>query len=176
MRIAVDLDGTLAQTHEVFLEELEKQEGISHALEDIKSYWFEDVEFSTDQFHRIARENWKNRDIPLTDEEIPEHLKRIRENHTVDIVTARDDIRKEKLRDWLKDKGVKFDSFHVDNEKTHLDYDYLIDDSPKYLGNGMKILLYHRPYNAAAELGEHDRRVKNFSQVRKHVEEIATEE
>ncbi|MFB6215701.1 MAG: hypothetical protein ABEJ72_01850 [Candidatus Aenigmatarchaeota archaeon] len=176
MRIAVDLDGTLAQTHEVFLEELEKREGISHSLEDITSWYFENVNFSTDIFHEIARDNWKNRDIPLTDDSIPEHLKELKKRHQVDVVTARGDVPERELKNWLERKKVPFDSFKVDKEKTHLDYDFLIDDSPTYIGNGMKILLYHRPYNSRTELGEKDRRVRNFSEVRKHVEKIASEE
>ncbi|MFB6241364.1 MAG: hypothetical protein ABEJ36_00995 [Candidatus Nanosalina sp.] len=176
MRIAVDLDGTLAQTHEVFLEELEKREGISHSLEDITSWYFENVDFSLDTFHEIARENWKKKDIPLTDDSIPEHLNELKKRHRVDVVTARDDIPGKELKNWLERKKVPFDSFKVDKEKTHLDYDFLIDDSPTYIGNGMKILLYHRPYNSRTELGEKDRRVRNFSEVRKHVEKIASEE
>jgi 5'(3')-deoxyribonucleotidase len=175
MRIAVDLDGTLAQTHEVFLEELERREGVSHSLEDIRSWYFENVDFSTDTFHEIARENWTEKDIPLTDTEIPEHLSKLRKNHDVDVVTARNDVPENELKSWLRKKEVPFDSFKVDKEKTHLGYDYLIDDSPTYIGNGIKILLYHRPYNSRTELGEKDRRVRNFSEIRKHVEKIASE-
>jgi 5'(3')-deoxyribonucleotidase len=176
MRIAVDLDGTLAQTHEVFLEELEKRHGVSHSLGDIRSWYFENVDFSTDTFHSIARENWRKKDIPLTDEEIPEHLEELRKRHTVDVVTARDDVPGEELKNWLENKKVPFDSFKVDKEKTHLDYDFLVDDSPTYIGNGMKILLYHRPYNSRTELREKDERVEDFSEVRRHVEKIATDD
>lgn len=173
MKIAVDLDGTLAQTHEVFLEELEKREGTSYRLEDIRSWYFENVDFTVEQFHEIARKSWKTRDMPLTDKEIPENLSAIRENHTVDIVTARDDIPREELKRWLERKEVPFDKFRVDKEKTHLDYNMLIDDSPTYIGDGMKILLYHRPYNQKTQLGEKDRRVKSFREIREHIEEIA---
>ena len=51
-----------------------------------------------------------------------------------------------------------------------MDYDVLIDDSPKYIGNGMKILLFDRPYNMNAKIGENSLRVKNFSEIREHIE------
>ncbi len=170
MRIAVDLDGTLADIHTVFLEELEKQEGIKHRFEDLNSYYFDEAPFSVEKFHELARKNWKNREIPLTDEKIPGELEKLSENHTVDIVTARGDVEPEVLKNWLKEKGVKFDSFIVDGTKTHMDYDVLIDDSPKYIGNGMKILLFDRPYNMNAKIGENSLRVKNFSEIREHIE------
>ena len=170
MRIAVDLDGTLADIHTVFLEELEKQEGITHRFEDLETYYFDEAPFSVEKFHEIAKHNWKNREIPLTDPSLPEELNKLSENHRVDIVTARGDVEKSVLKNWLTEKGVKFDSFIVDGTKTHLEYDVLIDDSPKYIGNGMKILLYDRPYNRNTETGENSWRVKNFSEIREHIE------
>lgn len=173
MRIAVDLDGTLAETQRTVLKELRKQEEVSDRLEDLESYYFEKADFSLETFHETARKIWENKDMPLTQEDIPEHLNQIQERHTVEIVTARGDIPQKDLKNWLRNKGIKFDSFQVDKKKTHLDYDFLVDDSPKYLGGEMKILLYHRPYNRNAETGSKDKRVKDFSQVRKHVEDIA---
>lgn len=173
MRIAVDIDGTLAQTHEVFLEELERREGVSHELEDLQSWEFENVDFSVEKFHRIARENWRKRDIPLTEQDIPEHLRALREHASrIDVVTARDDIPKSELRDWLNSKNVPFDSLKVSNEKTSMKYDYLIDDSPNYLRSEMKVLLYHRPYNRHAELGGKDKRLRSFSKIVKHMESL----
>ncbi|NMJ77014.1 hypothetical protein GLU64_01215 [Nanohaloarchaea archaeon] len=58
----------------------------------------------------------------------------------------------------------------MNKEETHLNYDVLIDDSPSYIGDGMKILLYDRPYNEEAETGENSRRVEDFSEAREHVE------
>ena len=170
MRIAIDLDGTLADIHKVFLEELEKQEDIVHSFEDLENYYFDEAPFSLKKFHRLARENWKNREIPLTDKEIPTHLEKLSQSHRVDIVTARDDVDRKILRNWLNRKNVKFQDLVVDKEKTHLNYDVLIDDSPSYIGDGMKILLYDRPYNEEAETGENSRRVEDFSEAREHIE------
>ncbi len=169
MKIALDLDGTLADIQTVFIREYNRQKGTSLKLEHFDTYHFEKAPFELEEFHQIARENWKSKDIPLTDSSLPSHLKEIAEYHTLDIVTARDDIKKEKLIEWLKSKNVPFESFIVDKKKTRLDYDILIDDCPKYLGDGMKVLLYHRCYNQNAELPDNSSRVRDFEQVKKHI-------
>jgi len=171
MKIAVDLDGTLAEIHTVFLKELEKREGISHRFEDLETYYFDEAPFSVEKFHKLARYNWKNREISLTEPSLPEELNRISENHRVDIVTARGDVEEKFLRSWLESKGIEFDSFIVDRIKTNLDYDVLIDDSPKYIGKGMNVFLYDRPYNRNAETGKNSWRVKNFSEIRDRIKQ-----
>lgn len=171
MRIAVDLDGTLADIHTVFLEELERTEGIKHSFEDLETYYFEKSPFTTEKFHEIARKNWNNQSIPLTDSSLPNELNRLAQDHTVDIVTARGDVNQEKLKNWLVSKGIDFDSFIVDKAKTDLEYDVLIDDCPKYSEKGMNLLLYDRPYNRNAEESENTWRVKNFKEIRTHIEQ-----
>lgn len=170
MRIAVDLDGTLADIHSVFLEELEKQDGINYNFDQVESYYFEKAPFSVEKFHKIARKNWKNREIPVTDSSLPEDLNKLFDNHRVDIVTARGDVNTKILRNWLEKKDIKFNNFVVDQEKTDLGYDVLIDDSPRYIGNGMKILLYDRPYNRNVKTGKNSLRVKSFSEIRRYIE------
>lgn len=172
MRIALDLDGTLADIHSVFLDELEKREGIKYSFEDLETYYFEKAPFSVQRFHEIARYNWRNRKIPLTEPSIPEKLEKLARENRIDIVTARNDVKPEILENWLKSKDITYDSFVIDREKTHLDYDLLIDDSPTYLGEGMKMLLYSRPYNRRVTPSGKDRRVKNFGQVHRHVQKI----
>ena len=169
MRIAVDLDGTLAETQKTVLKELRKEEQSSHSLEDVETYHFEKADFSLETFHETARRVWKNKNIPLTNKNIPKHLNQLHENHRIDIVTARGDIPKKDLKKWLGDKNIKFDGFKVDKEKTHLNYDYLIDDSPEYIGDDMKVLLHDRPYNRHAEVGDTDKRIEGFKEIKQHI-------
>lgn len=169
MRIAIDLDGTLADTRREFIREYNRRKNSSISLKDFQTYYFEDAPFTLKQFHNIARENWKTKNIPLTDEKLPDHLKKIAKHHEIDIVTARSDIKKRKLIEWAETKEIPFNSFIVDKRKTHLDYDMLIDDCPEYIGQGMKILLYHRHYNRNATLSDNSLRVKDFEQVREHI-------
>lgn len=169
MRIALDLDGTLADTHLEFIKVYNKRKEASLKLEDFHTYHLENAPFSLETFHEISRENWKTRNIPLTESSIPRQLRDIAEEHTIDIVTARGDVEKEKLAGWARDKGIPFESFIVDTEKTHLDYEILIDDCPHYMGEEMNVLLYHRPYNRKANLKGCSKRVQTFKQVKKHV-------
>lgn len=169
MKIAIDLDGTLADTHSEFIREYNRRKDVSISLKDFKTYYFEKAPFTVQQFHDIARENWKTKEIPLTDENIPSHLNKIAKNHELDIVTARSDIKKERLIRWAESKDIPFNSFIVDKRKTHLDYDMLIDDCPEYIGQGMKILLYHRHYNRNATLSDNSVRVRNFEEIKKHI-------
>ncbi len=169
MKIALDLDGTLADTHLEFIKEYNRRNNTSFKLQDLQTYYFENAPFEVKEFHQIARENWRSKNIPLTDSSLPKHLQEIAKQHELDIVTARGDIKKKKLKVWAENKNIPFDSFIVDKKKTHLNYDILVDDSPQYLHEGMKVLLYHRPYNRNTEIRGNSMRVKNFGQIKEHV-------
>lgn len=169
MRIAVDLDGVIAETHGAVVEEINQEEDSDHRLEDIRDYHMETTPFTFQKFKKVARKLWRNHEISLTSDKVPQHLERIGEKHHLDIVTARHDVEKKILEEWAEKQNLPHNSLIVDDKKTQRDYDLLIDDCPRYVGRGMNLLFYHRPYNDQVSLGELEKRIRNFEQVKKHV-------
>ncbi len=107
--------------------------------------------------------SWKN--ILATETNISKTITDLSKLGTVDIVTAREESTHVHVKDWLKSQKIIYNNYVgvlEGIEKTKLDYDIFIDDSPinaKSMLDGNKaVLLYTQPWN----LNFHDERAKRI--------------
>ena len=157
MKIAVDLDGVLAETMTAWCEKANKELGTRLKLDDIDSWasWMK-LGVSKDQFYRLldsAWDDWEN--VPPTETRLAGKVARIQSLGIVDIVTGRSRRTVESARNWLEQHKIPFERFvRVPGvrDKVYLDYDVYIDDAPDLMPlisrNPVKHgILYERPWN-----------------------------
>jgi len=153
MKIALDLESTLADIRTPFRDEYERRNGWRPSEAD--EWNFKNNEFTVREFLEITGSNWKHRtnEIPVTEKGLMAKTHEIYElADQLDVVTARKGHRG-RMQAWLNTKGILFDDFIVapgQEEKADLGYDVYIDDCPKHansLNNSQRLLLYDQPYN-----------------------------
>ncbi len=176
--VAVDIDGTIAGSHEAVIDKLNNvyreellKEGTIFSIFSIDDYdeWgekFEKFGITTEDCIDILLDIWKNdySNIELIDDKdtVTNSLEKLNFKFKTDIVTG--NPYPDKVNRWLKDNGI-YECIHYDHlisiggldcEKSDLGYDVYIDDNP-YLINELdthqSLLLYHRPYNFSVEDG-----------------------
>ncbi len=157
LKVAVDLDGVLAETMEVWCKRANQEFGKSLKLEDLNTWasW-EVVDIPKNDFYRILDEVWDSwRDIPPTEPEIAGKLARIERFGRIDIVTGRSLNTVESVKKWLRYHKVRYENFvrvRGWRDKVHLDYDVFIDDAPELMPLISRSpllwgILYDRPWN-----------------------------
>lgn len=142
MKIALDLDGVLADLHRAVVEH-------SHyTVEDFEQFGEWD---DFDRFWATAGTVWDEhyREIDPINPHIAQDVSFIGRNHTVDIVTntAGSD---EAAQVWLDDHDVPYNAFvrpPADEYKDALDYDLFIDDNPYLAGDVSLLYLRDRQWN-----------------------------
>ena len=157
MKIAVDLDGVLAETMTAWCEKANEELGTRLKLDDIDSWasWMK-LGVTKDQFYRLldsAWDDWEN--VPPTEKGLAGKVARIQSLGTVDIVTGRSRRTVESARNWLQQHRIPFERFvRVPGvrDKVYLDYDVYVDDAPDLMPlisrNPVKHgILYERPWN-----------------------------
>ena len=157
LKIAVDLDGVLAETMTAWCEKANEELGTRLKLDDIDSWasWMK-LGVTKDQFYRLldsAWDDWEN--VPPTEKGLAGKVARIQSLGTVDIVTGRSRRTVESARNWLQQHRIPFERFvRVPGvrDKAYLDYDVYIDDAPDLMPlisrNPVKHgILYERPWN-----------------------------
>jgi len=156
-RIAVDLDGVLANTMEVCCKIINMRHSTHFKVSSFNRWkaW-ETANISKDEFFRILDEAWFEwRSLPPTEERLAEKVGKLLEFSKVDIVTGRSPETVASAKSWLKTQEIKFNRFVRTNsgtEKVDLNYDVFIDDSPEVMSalsskpNGHAIL-YTQPWN-----------------------------
>ena len=159
MKIALDVDGVLADVIEAWL--LYNNKIRPQILRSQISEWnfWKNHEISEFDFYKELSHCWKSwEDIPLTEANIAEATSKLSSLGTVDIVTAREDSTHEDVKKWLKFHKIHFKNYVgvIEGvEKSKLDYDVFIDDSPhnakSMLEKGKTVLLYSQPWNISFE-------------------------
>jgi len=158
MRIAVDLDGVLADTIVSVSNILNERRGGSFTSESfVRWRSWEVAGISRDEFLRTLDEAWFSwESIPPTEKNLDAKVGKLAEFGIVDIVTGRSLVTVVHANSWLKRYRIPFDSFvrtsNSTKAKLSLDYDLYIDDSPELMnllasrlyGSGV---LYLRPWN-----------------------------
>ena len=175
LRIAVDLDGVLAEAMIGWCELYNQRYNKSLSWEDIRAWdvW-KIVKIQRDEFFRILDDAWLRWErIPPTEEEVGKEVKLLREFATVDIVTGRSARTVAFAKQWLSAHSIPYDRF-VRTESTvakiRLDYDVFVDDSPRLMqliASKAKALgvLYTRPWNHDAQIPPVVRRVNKWAEV-----------
>jgi uncharacterized HAD superfamily protein len=139
MRIAVDLDGVLADTMVTVANILNRTRSQKLNAESFDRWraW-EIAGITKDQFFRTLDEAWFSwESIPPTEEDLKVSVRRLMRFGIVDIVTRRSRATVPQANFWLERYGIPFDSFvrtsNSTNAKLALDYDLYVDDSAELM-------------------------------------------
>ncbi len=157
LKIAVDLDGVLAESMLVWCDLANREFGTHLSMKDLDSWsWWKRFPISKDDFYRILDESWDDwREIPPTEPGIAEKVARIEKFGELDIVTGRSKRTVEAARSWVDSQKVRYRSFVRVlgwRDKVLLDYDVYIDDAPDLMplishSPTAWGVLYERPWN-----------------------------
>ena len=179
IKIAVDLDGTLADIHSYWIDKLYRGK---FTLEDITDWSTWPNGITTSQFIEESDELWKNDwgHIPMVEIGHYERsdfywmLAFLVDKYQIDIVTGRQ-INRKIINRWLHTHGIVFDNIiqtKGSDTKYELDYTYFVDDYP-YLWMGLKDgqqhILFDRPWNQHIGPEKKLFRVNNLESAFQHI-------
>ncbi len=157
LRIAVDLDGVLAETMTAWCRKANEQLGTNLKLDDLDT-WASWKKFgiTRDQFFRLLNEAWDSwEQVPPTEPNIASKVAKIQPFGTLDIVTGRSKQTVEGAKNWLAHYKIPYERFvRVEGwkDKVYLNYDVYIDDAPELMplishNPVMSGILYERPWD-----------------------------
>jgi uncharacterized HAD superfamily protein len=175
LKIAVDLDGVLAEAMIVWCDLYNKRYGGALTIEDIRAWdvW-KIVNVPRDRFFRLLDDAWLDWEkMPPTERDVGEKVGLLREVGTVDVVTGRSVRTVSQAKEWLKAHGVPYDRFvrtESNLAKINLNYDVFVDDSPELMEliasrSTALGILYTRPWNRDAQMPTVVRRVTRWAEV-----------
>ena len=182
MKIAVDLDGTLADVIKVWIAVYNQRYEAKLTYDEINRWEFwRELKVSSQEFRSILTEAWGNwRVIPKTQRNLLDSLNKLGEIGVVDIVTARTPDTIEFVRLWLAYHHIPYNSLVVVppwSGKDNLHYDVYIDDSPKVASKVASkeklVLLYNRPWNSLVKEGPWIKRIRKLSEASSHIKKLA---
>lgn len=169
LRIALDVEGVLADTHTATAERSDMLE----PHECPPPGWDFPTEEHYDEFMHVSQNLWHNHahHIPPMEDGLWKAVGKLHRFHHVDIVTHRKNVDRQ-IQEWLAGYNIEYDEFHTSaGNKTDVgDYHVHIDDSPNVvtdvLENNRSILVVDRPYNQDIEYGKrHEPFVRHVSGV-----------
>lgn len=154
MRVALDLDSTLAATCVTAFDLM----GVDYTYNDIESWDWGVDKFGPGRYLNSLWHAWtiRPRQIPAMEKALGKSTKRIYENvDQLDIVTSHPDGMlgvDDGKRMWIEDFGIFYNNYvSVDGSKIDLDYDLYIDDKPELAedveGTQSRLLLLDHVYN-----------------------------
>jgi 5'(3')-deoxyribonucleotidase len=157
LRIAVDLDGVLAESMLVWCERASREFGTTVKMEDIDG-WSSWRKFgiSKDDFYRILDESWEDwKQVPPTEPGIARKVAPIEKFGDVDVVTGRSKRTEGAAIRWIKHQNIRYRHFvRVAGwrDKIILNYDAYVDDAPDLMPLVSRspmswAVLYDRPWN-----------------------------
>jgi uncharacterized HAD superfamily protein len=139
LRIAVDLDGVLADTIVTVCRILNEKRRMPLSVESFNQWnaW-EIAGISRDEFFNVLDEAWFSwKEVPPTEGNLAEKVDRIREFGLVDIVTGRSPGTVRPAKHWLEKAGIQYDSFvrsyNTTDGKAQLNYDVYVDDNAELM-------------------------------------------
>lgn len=169
LKIALDLDGTLADIIGLWLREYNKKSENRLEYDEIDrwDFWVR-LGYTSDQFFKELSECWNRwMHVKPLEDNISFIVERLSRLGKVDIVTARDPENNISVKRWLEYHEIPYNDYILvarGIDKAELDYDLFIDDSPinaKQISNYRKmVLLYSQPWNRDLEENMYVRRIK----------------
>jgi len=172
---AVDLDGVLANTM-VSVCRMINQCHSAHF--EVSSFveWkaWEIAKITKEEFFRTLDQAWFEwPTIPPTEDSLAEKVSHLLEFGKVDIVTGRSPETVAPANSWLKEQGIRFNSFvrtANGKDKARMNYDVFIDDSPELMshlssGSSRHGILYTQPWNRKSPIMPRIARVNSWNQV-----------
>lgn len=185
MKLAIDLDGVLADASEIWIPIFQKRFNIQILKNQINSWNFwEQFGLQYNDFEEVFDEAWADwQNVKETENNISEKIIQLRNFGQVDLVTARNKKTMGFVNKWLEYKKIQLDNVIVvdaNKSKAILDYNIFLDDSPiqvKQIAHSKKIaLVYNQPWNREIKENNNIIRVKNLFDVilfvRKFVEDF----
>ena len=174
LRIALDLDGVLADTMRLWIKLWRRRTGQMIEFEDLDEWDFwRRLGISEGKFMDVMNDAWRLwRIMPPTESSLSDKVRKIKRFGRVDIVTARPRVTERYVLNWLRLHEIPYDEYvwiRSCREKPRLNYDVYIDDSPLIVDGCMRrgrlLILYDRPWNRRVQENIHVRRIKSLSQV-----------
>ncbi|MEM3085395.1 MAG: hypothetical protein QXU32_13345 [Nitrososphaerales archaeon] len=156
MKIALDLDGVLADIVLVWINQYNRKHNASINKETIESWDFwKDLGVGKYEFYYQLSNCWSRwKEVPPMENDIDNAVNKLHALGTVDIVTARDQESTNYVLEWLEHNKIIYNEYVVvqdGREKANLDYDMFIDDSPhnaiRLASRSKNVLLYDQPWN-----------------------------
>jgi 5'(3')-deoxyribonucleotidase len=149
MKIAIDVDGVLADIHTAIFNYLK----LPYKVEDIKKWdFFEDLGIEPKTFWNAYKKLWTEHyeDIPLIDEDSPIVIEKLMRRHIVDIVTCKPVETVGGAVRWLYFRKIPFNDFVFlrpsDDKLKIKKYNLFVDDNPK-MARSRRVVIFDRPWN-----------------------------
>ncbi|MET0636415.1 MAG: 5'(3')-deoxyribonucleotidase [Chitinophagaceae bacterium] len=165
-RIAVDMDGVLADVFEQFLDWDEKEHGVRQLREDLLGR-SELEAFKQARKHVYTEKFFRSLKVMQDSQEVLERIHRHFDLYIVSAATEFPQSLAEK-QEWLLEHFpfIGWEKIVFCGSKQIISADIMIDDHFKNLDHfkGELSLLYTQPHNALADAGRH-RRVENWKEI-----------
>jgi len=184
LKIALDLDGVLAEPMVIVCESLSKKAGRRITLDDITQWDPPDlIALAQGNFGDLLNDVWLNdwERIPTTEPELSRKVCKLKEHGRVDIVTGRSShtVRVAKL--WLERYEVPYDNFvrvPGSTGKLKLDYNVYVDDAPRLMELLASTLdkvgiVYTKPWNRNVMIRERIFRANDLGEVDRIIGRLA---
>lgn len=176
LKIALDVDGVLADVIESWLSYNNKVRATIMKSQISEWDFWKNHNINKFDFYNELSICWKSwKEIPPTETNIASSTAQLSNIGMVDIVTARDESTHNEVKNWLKFHKINFRNYvgvSEGREKSRLDYDVFIDDSPinaaSMLKAGRQVILYTQPWNISFK----DVRAKRIHELKNAVSEI----
>ncbi len=196
MKIAIDIDEVLAEQLDSLIEFYKQETNIFIPKDEFFTYdWWKVWNISLKEAIEIDYK-FKNSDLFDNLEVVfgsTDAIRKLKNNNTLIIITARPNSFKDKTLKWLNknfedsfDKIYHSSDFHIENEnnKTKADFcrklgvDVIIEDNLEYsldcVENGFKVILLDKPWNQG-ENYENISRCGNWNEILEKIKEIENE-
>ncbi len=184
LRIAVDLDGVLAETMEAWCRIANERFGTRLKLEDLDTWTsWRKTGITQDQFFEVLDATWDAWEgIPPTEPDLAKKVARVEKLASLDIVTGRSKKTVESAKQWLSHHKIPYERFiRVQGwrDKVFLKYDVYIDDAPELMplisrNPVMHGILYERPWNRDVPDMARVSKVDSWVKIPKVLEDIST--
>ncbi len=160
-KLFIDVDNTLANTMQNWVEVARAEYGIKQKFEDFFDY---DIKLVTGLPYELVtllfKKVWsKNEEISIIDSAVPSIVKRLGERYSINIMTSSVASDEEIMR-WLARNGIEYERLvHIKKqlEKLELDGDIFIDDNidvaKGLAAKGKLVFLISQPWNRSADSG-----------------------
>ena len=180
MRIAVDLDGVLADTIVPLCSILNKRHGAQLTPKSfVQWHAWEVVHITKDEFFRAMDEAWFNwEEIPPIEDNLAFKVNQLKKFGEVDIVTGRSQETVPPALSWLRNHGILYDEFvrtETTKAKASLNYDIFVDDAAELMALlassfDRSGILYSQPWNQNAPSMPRVFRVQRWDEIPQKLE------
>jgi len=172
-RVAVDVDGTLADVMPMWVKVYNEKYGKNLDYRGINKWAFwSDLGISSREFFQIFSKAWSRwEEIKPMEENVAESIKTLQQFCSLDVVTGRTKDTLKYVKNWLEKHQISYDRFVAVSSwqhKIYLPYEFYIDDSPDLARLAPRrkkmVLLYNQPWNTEIKEGVWVKRINNLNE------------